>query len=509
MPLTAVFDVVGSLSWTQLALGATSFTILWFLVTSTVAWYKLRHIPGPFFASFSNIWLVWTAYSGLSHLIIDAEQKKHGSVLRTGPADVAIFDPETLMRINSARSPYTRGMWYRSARVDYRADSVLTELDIGAHGKRKSKLASAFSGKNVARLESKVDEWIAALIAKIHTNIASGRETMDIGKLVQYFQVDLISDIQLGEPWGDLEGNKDAFGFLKMSDNFLPAMQSFAALPLARAIYTSPWFMRLFGPKPTDTSGLGLFIGIIEKEVNRRFGSNIEKPSESRDLLDIWIDHGLTPDECQLDLSLLVPAGTETTASMIRGTLLLLGSSPVPYRKLKQELRDAIAAGRISNPVTNDEAKRLEYLQAVISEGFRLMVPISFGFPKVVPPSGDTICGKFIPGGTNVYPNYHGMMRNKEVFGHDADIFRPERFLDDEHKAAYMRKVTDLAFGAGRFMCLGKALALIEMNKIFVELLRNFDIQTASPERPWQRTGYTTWIIDNFLTRVTEDTTMR
>lgn len=71
--------------------------------------------------------------------------------------------------------------------------------------------------------------------------------------------------------------------------------------------------------------------------------------------------HGLPEIECQLDLSLLVPAGSETSAMMIRGTLLHLMSSPVIYQKLKQEIRDEIAAGRISNPVTNEEAKSLEY----------------------------------------------------------------------------------------------------------------------------------------------------
>ncbi|KAI0872196.1 cytochrome P450 [Hypoxylon argillaceum] len=104
--------------------------------------------------------------------------------------------------------------------------------------------------------------------------------------------------------------------------------------------------------------------------------------------------------------------------------------------------------------------------------------------------------------------NFVGMFRSKEVFGNDAEVFRPERFLGDAPNVKQMIKMVDLVFGGGRFMCLGKSLALIELNKIFIELLRNFDFQIATPEKSWERTGCTSWIVHDFWARVTEDTTM-
>jgi len=91
-----------------------------------------------------------------------------------------------------------------------------------------------------------------------------------------------------------------------------------------------------------------------------------------------------------LDLAILMPAGTETTVTTIRGTLLHLLSSPVVYQRLKQEIADGIKAGRVSRPITNDEAKAMPYLQAVISEGMRIVPPVVNGFAKKVPPGGDT-----------------------------------------------------------------------------------------------------------------------
>lgn len=63
------------------------------------------------------------------------------------------------------------------------------------------------------------------------------------------------------------------------------------------------------------------------------------------------------------------------------------------------------------------------------------------------------------------------MLRNTEVFGADAEVFRPERFLDcDAELRVYRLRAVDLAFGHGRWLCLGKTLAMIELNKIFVEV---------------------------------------
>ncbi|KAI3336000.1 cytochrome P450 [Ustulina deusta] len=508
MSLTAAFSFTGGLSWAQIAFSVAGVILLWNIISSVVAWYKLRHIPGPFFASFTYLWSFWAAYSGRSNFIMAEGQKKYGSVMRVAPDAITIFDPETLLRINSARSPYVKSPWYDGVRFDYRGFNVISLINRDEHYKRKAKLLPAFAGKNVAALEAKVDEWFAVLISTIRARIAKGEEMMEIGLLIQYFQVDMISELSMGKSWGDLKDNKDHFGYLKMNDYVVPAVQNLGYLPAARALYSSQWFMKIFGPKTTDTSGLGLFLGVLQDEVQRRFSENAEKPKESRDLLDSWMKQGVTADECQFDLALLVPAGTETSVMMVRGTLLLLMSSPRVYRTLKQEIRDGIATGRISNPITHDEAKSLEYTQAVVREGLRVMVPINFGFAKRVPESGDTICGKFIPGGTDVYPNYHALMRCKEVFGEDADIFRPERFLDSGSDVAYMSKVVDLAFGGGRWLCLGKLVALLEMNKIFVELFRNFDFQIATPEEPWKRLAYSTYIVHDFWARVTEDTTM-
>ena len=90
---------------------------------------------------------------------------------------------------------------------------------------------------------------------------------------------------------------------------------------------------------------------------------------------------------------------------------------------------------------------------------------------KIVPPGGDILEGKFVPGGTNIGICIKGVQRNKGVFGEDADIFRPERWLEAQgERLSRMDKTADLVFGWGRYQCLGRNVALIELRKVFVEV---------------------------------------
>lgn len=63
------------------------------------------------------------------------------------------------------------------------------------------------------------------------------------------------------------------------------------------------------------------------------------------------------------------------------------------------------------------------------------------------------------------------MGRRTDIFGPDPDIFRPERFLEaSPGKREEMEKTTDLMFGYGRYRCLGRNMAWLEMEKVFVEV---------------------------------------
>lgn len=223
-------------------------------------------------------------------------------------------------------------------------------------------------------------------------------------------------------------------------------------------------------------------------------------------MLGEWMKQGLAQAGCDQEVSMAAIAGADTTAIPIRVGILYLATAPYVYNKLKAEIAEGIKAGRISSPITLREAKTLSYFQAVLYEIFRIMPPTGTGFAKRVNPGGDIVCGYKIPGGTDIYPNNVALVRNKKVFGEDVDVFRPERWLEAKtpEERLYMEKHVDFLFGHGRFMCAGKTLTWLELNKIFVELVRNFDIQIVRPERPWRTRMYSTLVVSDFPVKFNE-----
>lgn len=166
-------------------------------------------------------------------------------------------------------------------------------------------------------------------------------------------------------------------------------------------------------------------------------------------------------------------AGSDTTATSIRATFLHIISSPHIYSTLRKEIDNA---GLLSSPITDFEAKRLPYLQAVIEEGLRYWPPIGLLASKVVPKGGATINGFFLPEDSSIGVSTMGIQRSKEIFGADADEFQPARWLNfgegeaEKAREKRMRSTVDLVFASGKYTCPGRPVAMMELNKIFVEV---------------------------------------
>jgi cytochrome P450 len=151
--------------------------------------------------------------------------------------------------------------------------------------------------------------------------------------------------------------------------------------------------------------------------------------------------------------------------------MLYIITSPWVYQHLLSEILLGISQNRISQPIRDSEAKTLPYLQACIKEGLRMYPPGAGIIPKEVQKGGDTIAGVYIPEGTKVGYCAWGVYKNKETFGQDADMFRPERWLETSgEELARMNSTWDLIFSPGKWQCLGKSVALMELNKVFVEV---------------------------------------
>ena len=191
-----------------------------------------------------------------------------------------------------------------------------------------------------------------------------------------------------------------------------------------------------------------------------------------------------------------VSGGSDTTAVGLRTLVYELLNNPAIYARFMEELkaileqRDGVESN--DKPITWAESLKMTYFQACIKEALRSCPAASQILPRIVPDGGIELCGKQLPAGTVVGCNAWTVHRDKDLYGSDADVFRPERWLDSTSE--HVRKMESLlfAFGAGSRSCIGKNIAMLEMCKFVPELFRRFEMRLVDPNRYKIRS---TWLI--------------
>ncbi|KAK4183986.1 Pisatin demethylase [Podospora australis] len=487
---------------TSLAVVGTSL-VAYLVLHTIVQWYRLSHIPGPKLAAFSKYWMVRESVKLRFPQAVKELNDKHGPLVRVGPNDIVTNDPEVLRKMMVVRSPYTRGPWYDAWRLNPTRDNLFSMRDDVAHTALRNKMVAGYSGKENLSMETTIETEIARLIDLIERKYISTSTTyrpMDFGQKAQYFTLDVISDLAFGQPLGYLEKDDDVYDYIKITTASIPAMLTLGCVPTLANLLQSR-FLRFLLPKETDKIGFGAFIGVTNKVVAQRFSKDA---APQPDMLGSFMRHGLNLEEAQGEAILQVVAGSDTSASTIRAVMLHLLSNPPAYKKLQAEIDEAIATGKISSPIKDSEARNLPYLQACIREGLRILPPAGGAFFKEVPKGGDVLCGVFVPGGTQVGVSCLAIHHDKKTYGEDAELYRPERWLDeDEDRVEKMRQTVDMVFHYGKWQCPGRTVALMEFNKIFVELLRRFEFSTVNPTAAAKITNAGVWMFDDFWVRVT------
>ncbi|KAK0644111.1 cytochrome P450 86A1 [Cercophora newfieldiana] len=461
--------------------------ILLYVVVQRIRDYgRTKHIPGPFWAGWTDLWMIRGQLSGRMCFILAETNEKYGPIAKIAPKWVVCGDGAELRRIWGVRSSWQRSPWYKGLRFDRNLDNAFSTLDDQVHETLRAKLMPGYGGKDVEDLHQQIDKQVAGLVTLLETKYLSTKTTskpVDLARKVQYFTLDVISALAFGKELGYLASDKDLFDYIQTTESTLPIMLATAFMPTLLATIQSPRLKWLI-PDVRNMAGIGSVLGVAHDAVAERFG---EKALVKKDMLGSFVAHGLTKQEAEAETVVQIIAGSDTSATAIRSTLLFIITNPLVYRRLQTEIDARVKDGRISSPITDQEARDFPYLQAVIREGLRLWPPATAVLPKIST-KDQVVCGVHIPAGTHVAWAPFSFLRNKETFGEDADLFKPDRWLDiDPAKYRAMDQTVMMEFASGsRWECLGKTVAQIELNKTYVELLRRFDFQLVDPTHPWE-----------------------
>jgi cytochrome P450 len=207
-------------------------------------------------------------------------------------------------------------------------------------------------------------------------------------------------------------------------------------------------------------------LGAVLKKAQAAMASGAPIAAGGLDLLAGGLDEAGLPlgdDDVAEQLLLLLFAGYETTASALSCLLLTLLQHPAELDWLREELDVLPWPPEEGEAGSATDALRAPRLDAVVKEVMRLTPPVGGFFRRTLEPIA--LAGVLVPADRVVQVSMAASQRHG-ADTEDLAIFRPQRHLDDD------TTVTLLPYGGGERVCLGKALAELEIRLLAVGLLK-------------------------------------
>lgn len=197
------------------------------------------------------------------------------------------------------------------------------------------------------------------------------------------------------------------------------------------------------------------------------------------DLLDMLFNiryedgSGMTDKQLLDEVVLLFIAGHETTGHSIAWILFGLNKHPEIVQKIVNYI-DEHLGDRIP---TLADLQNISYISQVINEGLRLYPPAWYIEREAL--EDDHIEGVHIPKGQTVAFSIHSLHRNPKYW-ENPDQFDPERFSPENQKNQNANVY--MPFGIGPRLCIGKNIALMEMQLLLILILRRYKINFITQE---------------------------
>jgi cytochrome P450 len=372
------------------------------------------------------------------HLALHA---KHGRLVRVGPNHVSVSDGNAIQQLYSISTKFVKSEFYSMFDIKTPAGVASTTFSVrdeAVHKAKKRPVANAFSMSTMRELEPMNDTCSEILTRKLKERIG---QDVDLGTWLHWYAFDVISSITFSNRLGFMEEEKDVGNIIEAIEGRLVYNSIIGQAPwLHKYLFGNPLVSYLASAIPAVAvmNSSKFIVDFAAKQLQRYQGKDTGS-SELPDMLDRF-KRFKDGEQVMSDSELLshavsnIFAGSDTTAASLRAIFYFLGRTPLAHDKVLAELDEAVQEGRLSDPVTFAEAQELKYFQAIVKEALRMHPAVGLLLERVVPRGGAEVGGVWLAGGTVVGINPWVAARDKEVYGEDSEIFKPERWLDASDK---------------------------------------------------------------------------
>ncbi|KAK7186865.1 benzoate 4-monooxygenase cytochrome p450 [Paraphaeosphaeria sporulosa] len=395
--------------------------------------HPLSRYPGSKVAAVSKPWYEWYwnfHHKGMLVFEIERLHERLGPVVRIGPNDLHINDPEVFREMTKVGCHFTKDPEFYSF-ITFPGTSI-GEVDPNLHKIRRQVLTPAFSPQRVQYLAPMVKNKVDRLLERFNS-FASQSQPVNMFKASKAFTMDIISDIVLGKELGCIDNPEFKNQFIEY----------------LHASFASGWIGTAFPNFLKFSLAFPIFPIPIMEFRNTEFNRSV--------VIDMLLDPASAKDHSTLNAAqlaeeviMLLAAGNDTASdAIIVGIYQTLRNLSI-CQKLNQELLAAFPD--ITEEITYEKAKRLPYLTAIVKEAIRYSNPLPGKAPRVVPPGGFNLYGHTLPAKTILITSSYLLNRHPSVFP-EGKNFKPERWLTEssDHFDKYMA-----SFYRGTRQCLGK-----------------------------------------------------
>ncbi|KAL4910011.1 hypothetical protein BDW74DRAFT_46676 [Aspergillus multicolor] len=350
-----------------------------------------------------------------------------------------------------------------------------------------------------------IEEHVKNLLARIPEK----GETVDLQQLFFNFTLDSATHSLLGRPVGFQlsPSGSDAEKFSKAFDDAQAYLQVRAKLGPFRGLVRNKAFdedCRVVH-KAVDA--------YVSEALSQRmnlapgsFSKDDESEKERYDLLSELASSLSDGVQIRNELLNVLLAARDTTASLLSSVFFMLARHPKVWKRLEREVLDefglaprspeqGLGQGQEQCPLpTYTQLREMKYVRAILNEALRLFPPVPTNircaarhtsFPRGGGPDGSQPI--FVAKGTIVHYAMWTMHRSTDIYGPDAEEFRPERWLQPDEGEAPLRPGWGfLPFSGGPRICPGQQKALTEAGYVVVRLVQVFAAVERRDTRPWR-----------------------
>ncbi|XP_008797199.1 cytochrome P450 86B1 [Phoenix dactylifera] len=406
---------------------------------------------------------------------------------------VVTADPRNLEHLLKTKfSNFPKGGYFRSTVRDLLGDGIFSADD--EVWRRQRKIASLefhsaeFRSMTVRSLYELVHSRLLPVLESAHNN----RTPIDLQDLLLRLTFDNVCMIAFGVDPGCLSPGLPEIPFARAFEDATEATIIRFVTPTA--IWKALRFLDLGNERRLKRSLKRVdefayeVIRTRKKELSLESGDD-KKPARS-DLLTVFMrvkdddgtafSDGFLRDVCVN----FILAGRDTSSVALAWFFWLLNRYPEVEDRILGELRKILeergyngegVEGEKDLVFKPEEVKRMEYLQAALSEALRLYPSVPVDHKEVV--EDDVFPdGTVLKKGTKVLYAIYSMGRMESIWGTDCRDYKPERWLRDGRfmsESAYKFA----AFNGGPRLCLGKDFAYYQMKFAAASILYRYHVK--------------------------------